>query len=226
MVRALVAFDFGDEGVEELRSKEMVHRIGIEDRTEQQTMEQRGCAGFLFGGTSGILKATTPLLFATASGIQTAALGTTFWTCRGTFLQLRSSPNTRTPRDYTLASTFAGGLSGGLVALITRGRRNMLPATLMWSLFGFAGQVTSNSIMAAPKKVQEGPEVGFWQRMAEKSWSPMTFITNEEYAVMLRETLLKVDVEIAVLDDKLDAVRKLQAEEAAAAVESKSEPET
>ena len=95
----------------------------------------------------------------------------------------------------------------------------------MWSLFGFAGQGAYSSFSAVPKKVQEGPKVGFWQRMAEKSWSPMTFMTNEEYAVILREKLLKVDVEIAVLDDKLDALRRLQAEDVAV-VDPKAEPDT
>ncbi|KAK4546432.1 hypothetical protein LTR36_002109 [Oleoguttula mirabilis] len=168
-----------------------------------------GCAGFLFGGTSGILKATTPLLFATASGIQTFALGTTFWACRGTFLQLRSSAATRASSDYVQASTLAGGLSGGIVALVTRGRRNVLPATLMWSLFGCLGQVAYDRYSAAPREPQP-PKVAFWQRMAEKSWSPVTFMSNGEYADKLREKLFKVDVEIAVLDDKIAALRTQQ----------------
>ena len=112
--------------------------------------------------------------------------------------------------------------------MITRGRRNVLPATLMWSVLGFAGQGAYSSFSTAPTKLQEGPKVGFWQRMAEKSWSPMTFMTNEEYAALLREKLLKVDVEIAVLDDKLDALRRLQVEqvEEIAIAGPKTEPKT
>ena len=49
--------------------------------------------------------------------------------------------------------------------------------------------------------------------MAQKSWSPVTVMTNEEYATMLREKMLKVDVEIAVLEDKIAALRALQQQE-------------
>lgn len=187
--------------------------------------EIAGCAGFLFGGTSGILKSTTPFLFATASSIQTFALGTTFWACRGTFLQLRGGTATRTPGDYVQASTLAGGLSGGVVALVTRSRRNVLPATVMWSLFGCVGQLAYNRYSAAPREQQQ-PKVGFWQRMAEKSWSPVTFMSNDEYAEKLREKLLKVDVEIAILDDKIAALRQQQQhdDEAATAEETKPKP--
>ena len=82
----------------------------------------------------------------------------------------------------------------------------------MFSLFGFAGQVAYNSFSARRLVgVKEGP--GFWRRMAEKSWSPVTVMSNEEYAERLREKMLKVDVEIAIIDDKIEALRTLQREE-------------
>lgn len=36
----------------------------------------------------------------------------------------------------------------------------------------------------------------------------MKVLNNEEYAAMLRERQLKVDVEIAVIDEKIAALRK------------------
>jgi hypothetical protein len=39
----------------------------------------------------------------------------------------------------------------------------------------------------------------------------VTHLTDEQYAEMLRERLLKVDVEIAILDDKITAIKKDQA---------------
>jgi hypothetical protein len=38
-----------------------------------------GVSGFFVGAVSGILRSTTPFLFAMASGIQWSALGGTFW---------------------------------------------------------------------------------------------------------------------------------------------------
>ena len=39
----------------------------------------------------------------------------------------------------------------------------------------------------------------------------VTHLTDEQYAEMLRERKLKVDVEIAILDDKIAAIKKDQA---------------
>ena len=178
-----------------------------------------GTAGFLFGGTAGILKGSTPFLFATASGIQTFALGTTFWACRSSYLHLQvHNPDVRTSSDLTKASTLAGGISGATVALLTRGRRNVLPATLMWSLFGCVGQVAVDSFSARREQDQQQPKEGFWKRMAEKSWSPVTYMSNDDYARVLREKMMKVDVEIAILDDKIAALREQQQEDEVAKV--------
>ncbi|KAK0257415.1 hypothetical protein LTS09_007890 [Friedmanniomyces endolithicus] len=181
-----------------------------------------GCAGFLFGGTSGILKGTTPLLFATAASIQTFALGTTFWACRSTIIQTTLSGK-QLPSDLLKASSIAGGLSGGLIAAITRGRRNVLPATLMWSLFGGIGQLAYNGYASGSAARQNRPPEDFWTRMAKQSWFPLKALSNEEYAEMLREKMLKVDVEIALLDDRIAAMGKQQQEETAIIEASKPE---
>ncbi|KAI7554475.1 hypothetical protein KC319_g1096 [Hortaea werneckii] len=175
-----------------------------------------GTAGFLFGGTVGILKGSTPFLFATASGLQTFALGSSFWTCRSTFIQTRRDPSALTTSELYQASGISGAVSGGLVALVTRGRRNVIPATLMWGLSGLVGQATYNAIYAKPAVVVEGPKETFWERMAKKSWTPIKYVTNDEYAEMLREKMLKIDVEIAVLDDKIAELKKQQVQEEAA----------
>lgn len=83
----------------------------------------------------------------------------------------------------------------------------------MWGLSGYVGQLTYNSFYAKPAFVVEGPRETFWQRMAKKSWTPFKLISNEEYADMLREKVLKLDVEVAVLEDKIAAMRKQMAEE-------------
>ncbi|KAI6810356.1 hypothetical protein KC332_g10796 [Hortaea werneckii] len=175
-----------------------------------------GTAGFLFGGTVGILKGSTPFLFATASGLQTFALGSSFWTCRSTFIRTRRDPSALTTSELYQASGISGAVSGGLVALVTRGRRNVIPATLMWGLNGLVGQATYNAMYAKPAVVVEGPKETFWERMAKKSWTPIKYVTNEEYAEMLREKMLKIDVEIAVLDDKIAELKKQQVQEEAA----------
>ena len=81
----------------------------------------------------------------------------------------------------------------------------------MFSLFGFLGQTGHNRLSARPEPGAV-PKQGFWKRMSEKSFSPVTVMSNEEYAEMLRGKLLKVDVEISILDDKIAALKQQQEE--------------
>lgn len=175
-----------------------------------------GAVGFLLGGTAGILKfggsastGAAPILFAGASGLQTFAIGTTFWTIRSATLSAWT-PSHLTPSsgDTMRASAISGGITGGALAAIMRGRSNVLPGAIMFSLFGTAGQWAYNSTFGSPKLESEGPKKNFWERVGERSWSPMKVLSNEEYATMLRERQLKVDVEIAVIDEKIAALKK------------------
>jgi hypothetical protein len=155
-----------------------------------------------------VLRGTTPFLFATASGIQTFALGTTFWAIRSALLETGLAGQ-HGPSDLIKISTLAGGITGGVLGGLTRGRRTVLPATLMWSLFSCIGQVAHNRYKT-PSNLKDSTPTSFWERLAKKSWSPMKFISDEEYADMLREKMLKLDVEVAILDDKITALKQQQ----------------
>lgn len=82
----------------------------------------------------------------------------------------------------------------------------------MFSLFGYLGQTTYSKV-SSPRDVSAEPKMGFWKRMSEKSWSPVKVMSNEEYAELLKEKMMKVDVEIALLDDKIAALREQAKEE-------------
>jgi hypothetical protein len=84
----------------------------------------------------------------------------------------------------------------------------------MFTLFGAGGQHVYNKWTAAPTAE---PKKNFWKRMSDKSWTPFKVLTNEEYAEMLKEKILKLDVEIAVLDDKIASLKEQQKEEEKAA---------
>ena len=109
------------------------------------------------------------------------------------------------------ASTASGGITGAAMALLTRGRSNVIPGALMFSLFGFLGQIGYNKYNER-RDVDEPPKPGFWKRMSEKSWSPVTVMTNDEYTEMLKEKMLKIDVEISILEDRIQALREQQKE--------------
>jgi hypothetical protein len=70
-----------------------------------------GVSGLVFGTFAGIVRSNTPVLFALASGIQWAVLGSTFAASRGIVLQGWEKERT-TPRDRISASAIAGGIAG------------------------------------------------------------------------------------------------------------------
>lgn len=59
--------------------------------------------------------------------------------------------------------------------------------------------------------------------MSERSFSPVTVLTNEQYAEMLREKMLKLDVEISIIEDKIAALESQQRRESEQ-ISSSTEP--
>lgn len=95
------------------------------------------------------------------------------------------------------------------MGLLTRGRSHAIPGAVMFTLFGFLGQVGYNAFtVERHTDVKTGP--GFWKRMSEKSFSPVKIMSDQEYADMLNDKILKLDVEISILDDRIAALRKEQ----------------
>lgn len=179
-----------------------------------------GSVGFLFGGASGIIRGAPGFLFASASGLQTFALGTSFSFLRTGFVQIWAKDGQVTPpRDLVKASALAGGFSGGALGFLTRGRANTIPGAIMFTIFGASGQYVYNR-WTAPKDLDAEPKKNFWKRMSERTWTPFRVLSNDEYADMLREKVLKLDVEIAVLNDKIVGLREQQVREETAAAAS------
>ena len=52
------------------------------------------------------------------------------------------------------------------------------------------------------------------ERIAEMKWSPMEVLTDERYEEMLQEKLLKIEVEIALIDDRIESFRQKAKENA------------
>ncbi|KAG0648811.1 hypothetical protein D0Z07_5051 [Hyphodiscus hymeniophilus] len=167
-----------------------------------------GTSGFIIGGFAGVIRSSTPFLFALASGIQWFALGTTFWASRGIVLRAWRDDKV-TPKDKITASAIAGGV-GGASGGILRGPRNVLPGALMFGLFGAAGQALFNSADAKNLKQANAPERDLKDSWLNSKWSPMKVLSDQEYEDMLREKLLRVNAEIALVDEKIEALRVME----------------
>ncbi|KAL8707928.1 MAG: hypothetical protein Q9225_007685, partial [Loekoesia sp. 1 TL-2023] len=175
-----------------------------------------GASGLLVGGAAGIIRSPTPGLFAIASGLQWALLGTTYYASREAILQAwQITPSSR-PQERVLPSTLAGGITGGTVGGITS-RANIIPGIIMFSLFGFAGQHIYNALDARHTSCLSQPsnpttpgldnDQPFWKRILNSKYSPMKVLSDEQYEEMLKEKLVRVDAEIAVVDEQIEKVR-------------------
>lgn len=109
-------------------------------------------------------------------------------------------------------------MTGGIIGGLFRGSRNVIPGTTMFTIFGYVGQtvygaldarrseqVASDAQAAAEGKKKD--EKHFWERVAEMKWSPLTVLSDEDYGNMLKEKLLRVEAEIALLDEDVERLR-------------------
>lgn len=87
----------------------------------------------------------------------------------------------------------------------------------MFAIFGAVGQAIYNEADARQSRLRNSePKKDFKTWLGTSRWSPMKALSDKEYAVMLEEKLLKVNVEIALVDESLEM---LKAQEKGAAAE-------
>lgn len=86
----------------------------------------------------------------------------------------------------------------------------------MFAVFGLAGQFTYNRLddahtqsvlFEAAVAAQAQPLPSFWTRLAANKYIPVKALTNAEYESMLRDRLLAVEAEIALVDEKIERLR-------------------
>ncbi|KAF4500350.1 hypothetical protein FAGAP_3441 [Fusarium agapanthi] len=107
--------------------------------------------------------------------------------------------------DKTIASAIAGTAAGSVGGLI-RGPKNILPAMLVFTTVGAGGQMIANRMATRKPKVHDEKE-SFWSR-----WSPLKKLTDQEYRDMMSEKMLRIDADIALIDDRIAELKK-QAED-------------
>lgn len=81
------------------------------------------------------------------------------------------------------------------------GPARLLPAVVIWGLVGAGGQAIANrSPSSHPSQSNEGTS---WISML----NPLKKLTDEEYIDMMKEKILKVEVDIALIDDRIAELR-------------------
>lgn len=98
-----------------------------------------------------------------------------------------------------------------------RGPKNVLPGLVVFASAGYVGQRIYDALderKMEEMRLEENGKKGNGETWTNSKWVPWKKLTDDEYEGMLKERLLKVDAEIAILDDKLQVLREQQNSEA------------
>lgn len=104
---------------------------------------------------------------------------------------------------------------------------------IMFSLFGFAGQYIYNALdahddnsrgqlLSPPLQTKSSTKANheitdtqdakseepLWKRVLNSKWSPMKVLSDEQYEKILREKLLRVEAELAIVDEDIEKVKQ------------------
>ncbi|GAM34657.1 hypothetical protein TCE0_015r02372 [Talaromyces pinophilus] len=174
-----------------------------------------GCTGLLYGGASGILRASKhPVVHTLAHGIHFSIWGTSFWFIRSNILHFHYQ-NEATQQQRKYVSAISGGLSGGAITRLMGAK--FTPGFIVFSLVGYLGQ-TGFNVAESWHQENAGKEAAkpksILERMAASKWIPLRALSDDDFRDILKEKVLSIEVEIALLDDK---IRSLEEERAASA---------
>jgi hypothetical protein len=87
------------------------------------------------------------------------------------------------------------------------GPKNVIPGAIMFSIYGALGQTLYNYADTQKSARAEATPNSKTNSWIDSKWSPIRRISEAEYEEMLQEKLLRVNVEIALVDDKIDEIR-------------------
>ncbi len=99
----------------------------------------------------------------------------------------------------------------------------MIPGAIMFALFGATGQYLYN-IADARKSARATKPESTKSSWLDSKWSPMKVLSDQEYENMLREKLLRVNAEIALVDENIEALRAQERATPSATDPGKPEP--
>jgi len=162
-----------------------------------------GIIGLFVGAVGGIARSNTPALFSVVSGVQWFVLGSSYYASRQVVIGAWGGDERLSRTGKAGASAVAGGCAGFVGGLL-RGPRNILPAAVVFSILGAGGQAVVNATTGSSRPSES---TASW--LASR-WSPVTPLSDQQYERMLEEKILKLDAEVALVDDDIAALRLIQ----------------
>ncbi len=123
--------------------------------------------------------------------------------------RLKRVPSPVVPRGFSAASFVSLDTPTAwphvFLTRLPGGPRNVLPGMVIFSVFGAGGQAVAN-VMATRAREPLKPKTSW----LDSKWSPVTPLTDQQYEKLLQEKILKLDVEIAVIDEDIAALREAE----------------
>ncbi|KAF4979055.1 hypothetical protein FZEAL_4665 [Fusarium zealandicum] len=160
-----------------------------------------GTVGIMAGVGASIFKEVNPITWGAVSGFQCFTLGTSFWFTRSIVVKASGGEDQLKNLDKTRASAISGAAAGAMGGLI-RGPSNILHAMLVWTVVGAGGQMVVNHMASRQPQVKDEKDSWFRSR-----WSPLKKLTDDEYTDMMSEKMLRIDADIALIDDRIAELR-------------------
>lgn len=78
----------------------------------------------------------------------------------------------------------------------------------MFAIFGATGQMVYNMADARKFEQSQAPEKrDLKDSWLNSKWSPMKVLSDAEYETMLQEKLLRINAQIALVDESIEALR-------------------
>jgi hypothetical protein len=102
------------------------------------------------------------------------------------------------------------------------GPRNIIPAAIMFAAIGAGGQALYNRADEQVAESAESTATNRMQTFLNSKWSPMRPLSSSEYETMLRERLLRVNADIALIDENIEALKAREKYMASKSVESQT----
>ena len=90
----------------------------------------------------------------------------------------------------------------------------LAPGLIVFSLLGYAGQRSYNALDAWQLGQANAPPRPFLQQLAESKWIPLKSLSDEDYKAMLNQKILSIEIEMALIDDKIEELQKSKSAEA------------
>ncbi|KAI6368293.1 hypothetical protein MCOR25_004700 [Pyricularia grisea] len=163
-----------------------------------------GTAGALGGAIIAVSRHRPALISAVLGGAYWFTAGSVF---NGSRSAITAAYGTRdlSGKEKIVISGAAGAFAGTAQGALATGIRSSPPVALALMVLGAGGQAVSNKWAA--REPTPASKRDWW---LSSKWSPLTPLTDQEYENMLQEKILKLDAEIAMVDDNIAVLREKQ----------------